>query len=85
MRPYLSTAEGPPPEWYDEALDDRDDQWMAKCRRGRKSDALLSCPACLSTVCVDCQRCGHCHGGLAELVLLNDAWMSMRGRRRPRV
>ena len=27
------------------------------CRRqGRKSDAILSCPGCLTTVCIDCQQ-----------------------------
>ena len=26
------------------------------CRQGRKSDAILSCPGCLTTVCIDCQQ-----------------------------
>ena len=24
--------------------------------QGRKSDAILSCPGCLTTVCIDCQQ-----------------------------
>lgn len=34
----------------------QDEKWVAGLRRGRRSDALLSCPACLTTVCVDCQQ-----------------------------
>jgi len=29
---------------------------MDKKRDGRTSDALLSCPACFTTVCLECQR-----------------------------
>ncbi|CAI5961190.1 unnamed protein product [Closterium sp. NIES-65] len=52
-------APASPPPWYDAEMDDRDERWMAKTRRrrgGRRSDAILSCPACLSSVCFDCQR-----------------------------
>ncbi|GJP85323.1 hypothetical protein CLOP_g15430 [Closterium sp. NIES-67] len=48
-----------PPPWYDAEVDDRDERWMARERRkrgGRSSDAILSCPGCLSSVCFDCQR-----------------------------
>ncbi|VVB13698.1 unnamed protein product [Arabis nemorensis] len=44
------------PELYDSDLDDKDEQWMAKKRDGRTSDAVLSCPACFTTVCYECQR-----------------------------
>ena len=29
---------------------------MAKLRQGRRSDAILSCPGCLTSVCLDCQQ-----------------------------
>ncbi|KAH7366175.1 hypothetical protein KP509_18G066300 [Ceratopteris richardii] len=37
-------------------MDDRDQAWVERKRKGRKSDALLSCPACFTTLCIDCQR-----------------------------
>lgn len=43
-------------EFYDSGADEQDTAWMEKQRQGRRSDAILSCPGCLSTVCVDCQR-----------------------------
>ncbi|EPS57395.1 hypothetical protein M569_17422, partial [Genlisea aurea] len=44
------------PEFYDETLDSKDELWAEKQRRGRVSDAVLSCPACFTTLCLDCQR-----------------------------
>ncbi|CAH2073545.1 unnamed protein product [Thlaspi arvense] len=44
------------PEFYDSDLDDKDEMWMVKKRDGRTSDAVLSCPACFTTVCLECQR-----------------------------
>lgn len=49
-------AQQPPPEQYDPGADDVDATWVAKQRRGRASDAVLSCPACFTTVCIDCQQ-----------------------------
>lgn len=43
-------------ELYDSEADDKDEQWMQQQRQGRQSDAILSCPGCLTTVCIDCQR-----------------------------
>lgn len=48
--------EAPPPELYDPTADDADDRWAARQRRGRGSDAVLSCPACFTTICLDCQQ-----------------------------
>eukprot|EP00250_Pteridium_aquilinum_P032858 c4814_g1_i1 orf=80-571(+) len=45
-----------PPEFYDPDIDERDQAWAERKRKGRKSDALLSCPACFTTLCIDCQR-----------------------------
>ncbi|EFJ13520.1 hypothetical protein SELMODRAFT_122200, partial [Selaginella moellendorffii] len=43
-------------ELYDPLIDDRDEKWATAQRQGRKSDAILSCPACFTTLCLDCQR-----------------------------
>jgi hypothetical protein len=42
--------------FYDPIDDDKNDMWAAKQRQGRKSDAVLSCPACFTILCIDCQR-----------------------------
>lgn len=44
------------PEFYDPDLDVRDELWVQKKIMGRRSDAILSCPACFSTLCLDCQQ-----------------------------
>lgn len=43
-------------EFYDSGADEQDQAWISKQRQGRRSDAILSCPGCLATVCIDCQR-----------------------------
>jgi E2F-associated phosphoprotein len=50
-----------PPSQHDEMLfdpdaDEEDESAVQAMREGRDSDAHLSCPACFSTLCVDCQR-----------------------------
>ncbi|CAI9096978.1 OLC1v1033257C1 [Oldenlandia corymbosa var. corymbosa] len=44
------------PEFYDPELDDKDELWVKKRRKGPNSDAVLTCPACFTTLCLDCQR-----------------------------
>lgn len=44
------------PEFYDSDLDVKDELWVQKKRKGRASDAVLSCPACFTTLCLECQR-----------------------------
>ncbi|KAK8698687.1 hypothetical protein V6N13_114796 [Hibiscus sabdariffa] len=44
------------PEFYDPNLDDKDEIWVQKKRKGRISDAVLSCPGCFTTLCLECQR-----------------------------
>ncbi|OMO62418.1 E2F-associated phosphoprotein [Corchorus olitorius] len=44
------------PEFYDPDLDDKDEVWVQNKRKGRISDAVLSCPACFTTLCLECQR-----------------------------
>ncbi|KAE8677885.1 thioredoxin X [Hibiscus syriacus] len=48
------------PEFYDPKLDDKDELWVQKERKGRISDAVLSCPACFTTICLECQRHEKC-------------------------
>ncbi|KQK00473.1 E2F-associated phosphoprotein [Brachypodium distachyon] len=44
------------PEFYDPDIDDVDERWVHRQRKGRTSDAVLSCPACFTTLCLDSQR-----------------------------
>ncbi|KAI6675006.1 hypothetical protein NL676_002912 [Syzygium grande] len=44
------------PEFYDPDLDDKDELWIKKKRNGRATDAVLSCPACFTTLCLECPR-----------------------------
>ncbi|CAN0909040.1 E2F-associated phosphoprotein [Linum grandiflorum] len=45
------------PEFYDPKIDEKDEAWVGKQRRGnRRSDAVLSCPACFTTLCLQSQR-----------------------------
>ena len=43
---------------YDAELDQEDADWVLENLRvsGRVSDAVLSCPACFTTLCLDCQQ-----------------------------
>ncbi|KAK3007884.1 hypothetical protein RJ639_013714 [Escallonia herrerae] len=43
------------PEFYDPDLDEKDELWIQKRRKGQYSDAVLSCPACFTTLCLECQ------------------------------
>ncbi|PNH01579.1 E2F-associated phosphoprotein [Tetrabaena socialis] len=36
--------------------DEEDAAWVERRRGGRTSDAVLSCPGCFTTLCIDCQR-----------------------------
>lgn len=64
----LNTA---PAEFYDPVADDRDEKWAAEQRQGRKSDALLSCPGCLTTVCIDCQQHAEFEGQFRAMFTIN--------------
>eukprot|EP01025_Chloroclados_australasicus_P045688 TRINITY_DN5011_c0_g1_i4.p3 TRINITY_DN5011_c0_g1~~TRINITY_DN5011_c0_g1_i4.p3 ORF type:complete len:154 (-),score=30.06 TRINITY_DN5011_c0_g1_i4:554-1015(-) len=41
---------------YDPQLDDEDEKWNEQQRHGHISDAVLSCPFCFTTLCLDCQK-----------------------------
>ena len=56
---------------YDPASDDRDARWMGKMRKGRSSDAILSCPCCFVTLCVDCQHHDSQHNRYRAMFVMN--------------
>lgn len=64
----LNTA---PPEFYDPDADDRDERWVAKQRKGHKSDAVLSCPLCFTTLCVDCQQHARYENQFRAMFVMN--------------
>lgn len=49
-------AEEAPPEFYDPEADDKEEARMTRLRQGRASDAILSCPGCFTTLCIECQQ-----------------------------
>ncbi len=61
----------PPPEFYDPELDDKDAAWVRRQRGGRGSDAILSCPGCLTTVCLDCQQHANKEGQFRAMFCRN--------------
>ena len=70
------------PEFYDPNIDNKDELWVHKQRKGRSSDAVLSCPACFTTLCLDSQRYVSMHSIIEGCylvlyiwwVLLNNTW-----------
>eukprot|EP01023_Acetabularia_acetabulum_P028918 TRINITY_DN2731_c0_g2_i2.p2 TRINITY_DN2731_c0_g2~~TRINITY_DN2731_c0_g2_i2.p2 ORF type:complete len:145 (-),score=22.57 TRINITY_DN2731_c0_g2_i2:211-645(-) len=50
------TVEEDDKQLYDPELDEIDERWSNKQRCGRASDAILSCPCCFTTLCIDCQK-----------------------------
>jgi hypothetical protein len=77
---------GGPAEFLDEGEDDANERWVARHLTGsgrrRKTDAMLSCPACFTLLCADCQRhveyanqyramfvTRHCHIRTTEVVM----------------
>jgi hypothetical protein len=42
--------------FFSAEADDEDEKWVNATRGGRQSDAILSCPCCMETVTIDCQR-----------------------------
>lgn len=53
LKPKAPEEEDP---LYDPDADDLDTVCMDRERQGRVSDAILSCPACFATLCIDCQQ-----------------------------
>ncbi|KAK9846605.1 hypothetical protein WJX81_007526 [Elliptochloris bilobata] len=57
--------------FYDPDLDNRDQAWVTKRRQGRPSDAILSCPGCLTSVCLDCQQHAEREGHFRAMFVSN--------------
>ena len=68
----LDTA---PPEFYDPEADDRDARWVGRLRRGQPTDALLSCPLCFTTVCVECQQHELYEAQFRAMFVMNTRWV----------
>lgn len=63
-----STEQLEPDQLYDETADDADEAWVQRhYRRGKgqgkggkgkgpETDAVLNCPCCFTTLCMDCQQ-----------------------------
>lgn len=45
----------------DPFADAADEAWAVQQRSGRTTDAILSCPSCFTTLCIDCQQHEHYH------------------------
>ena len=58
-------------EDYDPKADDADQAFIDKVRGNRRSDALLSCPGCLTIVCVDCQAHAYKDGQFRAMFSIN--------------
>lgn len=56
---------------YDCSLDEKDSEWTAKLRNGRVSDAILSCPCCFTTICIDCQEHTSMIGHFRAVLVMN--------------
>ncbi|KAK3093334.1 hypothetical protein FSP39_014205 [Pinctada imbricata] len=69
---------------YDPDMDDEDQKWVDKHRRSYqpkgqgnkpsklpKSDAVLDCPACMTTLCLDCQKHDVYHNQYRAMFVMN--------------
>merc|ERR1712130_505020 len=58
---------------YDPEADEDDAKWMAEhsSKKADGSDAVLNCPACLTVICVDCQRHEKYHTQYRAMFVLN--------------
>lgn len=60
-----------PPEFFDPEADDKSEAWVSKLRGGRRSDAILSCPQCFTTLCLECQQHAHQHNQFRAMFVMN--------------
>ena len=60
-----------PDPFFDPGMDDQDAEWAEKQRSGRQSDAILSCPSCFTTLCIDCQQHHKYHGQYRAMFVMN--------------
>lgn len=57
--------------FYDPHMDEKDAKWAAKLRGGRQSDAILNCPGCFTTLCIDCQEHSSMVGCFRAMFVMN--------------
>ncbi|KAL6770094.1 hypothetical protein ACKKBG_A33570 [Auxenochlorella protothecoides x Auxenochlorella symbiontica] len=60
-----------PPEFFDPEADDKSEAWVSKLRGGRRSDAILSCPQCFTTLCLECQQHAYQHNQFRAMFVMN--------------
>ncbi len=53
--------------------------WAHRQRKGRSTDAILSCPCCFTTVCIDCQHHALQHGQYRAMFTMNCRWLPPGG------
>lgn len=56
---------------YDPDADDEDEKWAQEQRQGHVTDAILSCPGCFTTLCIDCQQHAHYHTQYRAMITMN--------------
>jgi hypothetical protein len=49
----------------------QDAKWVAAKRQGRATDAILSCPGCFTTVCMECQQHAVLHTQYRAVFTMN--------------
>lgn len=49
----------------------QDDKWAERQRRGRPTDAILSCPSCFTAVCIECQEHATIHTQYRAVFTMN--------------
>lgn len=69
------TRELPMDDLYDDHADEGDERYVNEYLRQmttpRQSDAILSCPLCMNTVCMDCQRHERYHDQYRAMFVMN--------------
>lgn len=56
---------------YDPDADDEDERWVQEQRKGHLTDAILSCPGCFTTLCIDCQQHSQYHTQYRAMITMN--------------
>eukprot|EP00775_Hariotina_reticulata_P011192 gene11192-11342_t len=66
----LEQEQAPDP-LYDPFADDEDEKWAGQQRNQRHTDAILSCPGCFTTLCIDCQQHEVYHTQYRAMLTIN--------------
>lgn len=58
-------------EFYDPDADEKAAQKLERLRGGRHSDAILSCPCCFTSICIECQQHAAYHNQFRAMLVMN--------------